>query len=225
MEKPLSIDPVAGRQLVETAEKNGILTAMNFEYGAGPAVEAVEKVIKNKELGTIQSVEIRYQFPSWPLPNQLSAQGWITNKNTGGLVREMFSHHVYLIHRLFGILTVRFSDVSYPNQKNAAEDFILARLQTGEIPVRLMGGIGSPQTPRDSDITFNGEYGSLRLSEGNRLFYAQNNTWHEVELSSPRPSAAARLDQLAMLLEGKSSTLPTLRDGLEVQTVIEALLL
>ena len=95
MEKPLSIDLAESKHLVESVEKNGILTAMNFGYGAGPIVEALEKALRNREIGNIISVEIRYQFPSWPLPNQLSAAGWITNKNTGGLVREMFSHHVY----------------------------------------------------------------------------------------------------------------------------------
>lgn len=88
-----------------------------------------------------------------------------------------------------------------------------------------MGGICSPQTPRNSDFTINCEYGSLRISEGNQLFYAQNNTWKEYELTSTRSSVEARLNQLAILLESKNSNLPTLRDGFEVQKVIEELLL
>jgi len=224
MEKPLSIDLVESQHLVESADNREIITAMNFGYGAGPIVDALEKAIHNNEIGDIQSIEIRYQFPSWPLPNQLSAASWITNKNTGGLVREMFSHHVYLIHRLFGFLTVRSAEISYPNQKGAAEHFILASLQTGKIPVWLMGGICSPQTPRSSEFTINGEFGSLRIGAGYQLFYAKNNTWHKYELESSRSAVEARLDQLAILLENKKSNLPTLRDGFEVQKVIENLL-
>jgi predicted dehydrogenase len=224
MEKPLSIDLAKSQHLVKSAEKNKTLTAMNFGYGAGPTVDALEKVIANQEIGKILSIEIRYQFPSWPLPNQLSAKSWITNKHTGGFVREMFSHHVYLMHRLFGLLTVRSAEVSYSQLKDASEQFVIASLQTGEIPVWFMGGICSPKTPRNSEFTINGDFGSVRISESHQLLYAQSDTWKELKIDSTRSSVEARLDQLAILLESNQCNLPDLRDGFEVQKVIESLL-
>jgi predicted dehydrogenase len=224
MEKPLAINVAESENLVKLAESKGIPTAINFGYGAGPIVDALEKAIEKNEFGEIQSIEIRYEFPSWPLPNQLSAAGWITNKNTGGMVREMFSHHVYLIHRLFGLLTVNSVEIFYPDEQDSAEEFVLASLQAGGIQVRFMGGLGSPQTPRNSNFTLNGELGSLRISEGQQLLHCQDGTWKEYQVDSQCTSVEARLDQINDLLLGKSSKIPTLRDGLEVQRVIEKML-
>jgi predicted dehydrogenase len=224
MEKPLAFDLEESRKLVEYAEKKGIPTTMNFGYAAGPIVDKLEHVIAKKEIGSIKSIEVRYQFPSWPLPNQLSAASWIINKNTGGMVREMFSHHVYLIHRLLGKLSIQSVDISYPNTEDTAEDFVLASLKTGDIPVRFMGGIGSPTTPRDSDFTLNGENRSIRISEGQQLLLAKDGDWLPFPYNTDRTAVEARLDQVGELLEGKISRLPTLRDGFEVQKVIEDLL-
>ncbi|MGD8458449.1 MAG: Gfo/Idh/MocA family oxidoreductase [Anaerolineales bacterium] len=224
MEKPLAIDISKSEKLVKKAEIKGCLTGMNFGYGAGPIVDTLENALTNKEIGSTQSIEIRYEFPSWPLPNQLSAASWITNKHTGGMVREMFSHHVYLIHRLFGLLTVNSVEIYYPDRRGTAEECILATLSTGGIPVRFMGGIGSPQTPRNSNITINGKRGSLRISEGQQLLYAQDGTWKEFKVDNSRTSVEARLDQLDERLSGQDNKLPTLRDGFEVQRVIEELL-
>ena len=100
----------------------------------------------------------------------------------------------------------------------------MASLQTGEIPVWLMGGICSPKTPRNSEFTINGELGSIRIWEGNQLLYAQNTTWKKYKSGHTRSAVEARLDQLAVLLESDHCNLPDLRDGFEVQKVIEALL-
>ena len=89
-EKPLAIDLSASRALVNEVEEKGILTAMNFVYGAGGIVETIEEQLNSGALGTPQSIEVRYQFPSWPLPNQLSAASWITKRDQGGMIREMF---------------------------------------------------------------------------------------------------------------------------------------
>lgn len=224
MEKPLSFNLKDSKQLVEQAESKGNPNTMNFGYAAGPVVDTLEKVITSGEIGSILSVEIRYEFPSWPLPNQLSAANWITNKNTGGMVREMFSHHVYLIHRLLGKLQVQSVELSYPEAPDSSENFALASLRTGDIPVRFMGGVGSPATPRNSNFTLNGGRSAIRISEGQELLLAQDGDWVPYPLQSTRTAVEARLDQIAELLEGKPSKLPTLRDGFEVQKVIEEMM-
>ncbi|KAA3646683.1 MAG: gfo/Idh/MocA family oxidoreductase [Chloroflexi bacterium] len=224
MDKPLSISLEDSRKLVEAAESKGIANAMNFAYGAGPLVDALEKALQANEIGALQSMEVRYQFPSWPLPNQLSAASWITNRNTCGMVREMFSHYVYLTHRLLGNLEVISVVLSYPDDEDAAEDFILASLKCGDMPLWLMGGLGSPHTPRTSDWTINGSKGSLRIGEGYQLLQAQGDGWGEYQVDNSRTAVEVRLDQLADMLDGKPHKLPSLRDGLEVQEVIEDLL-
>lgn len=224
MEKPLSTRLEDSRRLVAAAEQAGTPTAMNFAYGAGPVVETLAAALAAGEIGTLRSIEVRYQYPSWPLPNQLSAAAWITRRSAGGLVREMFSHHVYLTHRLLGKLEVVSAALSYPPGPDAAEDFVLAELRTGGIPLWLMGGVSSPDTPRTSDWTINGSKGALRIGESAQVLRASGGAWREVPLVSNRSAVEARLDALADLLEGKPHGLPGVRDGLEVQEVVEALL-
>lgn len=224
MEKPLALDLYEGKRLVELAAQTGLPNTMNFGYAAGPVVETLEKIVANREVGQVLSIEIRYEFPSWPLPNQLSAASWITNKFTGGMVREMFSHHVYLIHRLFGHLKVNMSWLSYPETENSAEAFALASLQAGEIPVWFMGGIGSLKTPRNSNFTINGKEGVVRISEKQQLYSGQAGEWVPYQMEKTQTASQARLDQIAQMLNGKPTTLPTIQDGYEVQSVIEDLL-
>ncbi|MCA9901822.1 MAG: Gfo/Idh/MocA family oxidoreductase [Anaerolineales bacterium] len=224
-DKPLAIDLEQGRRLVETAVKHKTPTAMNFVYGAGPLVETIEQQLASGALGTPQSIEVRYQFPSWPLPNQLSAASWINKRNAGGMVREMFSHFVYLIHRLFGEITVKSTVLHYPEGENAAEDFVLASLETGNIPIWLMGGIGGPAAPRESELTIHGTKASLRLGNLYSLAITHNGAWQPLAIDPAAPSPAqARLNQLAQLLAHKPTTLPDLQAGLRVQELIETML-
>jgi len=224
-DKPLAIDLEQGRRLVAAAEEQGIPTAMNFVYGAGHVVETIEQQLKSGVLGTPQSIEVRYQFPSWPLPNQLSAASWITKRDEGGMVREMFSHFVYLIHRLFGPLTVKSTILHYPEGENTAESFVLASLETGSMPVWLMGGLGGQSAPRESELTIHGTEASLRLGNLYSVAISDKGTWHPLPIDPTSPSPAqARLRELAQRLAGKPTTLPDLRAGLQVQEVIEMML-
>lgn len=224
-DKPLAIDLEKGRRLVAAAEERGVATAMNFVYGAGHVVETIEQQLKSGALGTPQSIEVRYQFPSWPLPNQLSAASWITKRDEGGLVREMFSHFVYLLHRLFGEVDVKTAVLHHLEGKNRAEHFILAQLEAGSLPVWLMGGVGGPAAPRESELTIHGTQASLRLGNLQGLAISTNRMWQELPVDAAAPSPAqARLSQLAQRLAGKPTTLPDLRAGLRVQEVVEAIL-
>lgn len=224
-DKPLAIDLEQGRRLVAAAKERGVATAVNFVYGAGHVVETIEQQLKSGALGTPQSIEVRYQFPSWPLPNQLSAASWITKRDEGGMVREMFSHFVYLIHRLFEPLTVKSTVLHYPEGKNAAESYVMAQLETGNVPLWLMGGVGGPAAPRESELTIHGTKASLRLGNLYGLAVSTNRAWQELPIDPASPSPVqARLSELAHLLAGKPTTLPDLQAGLRVQEVIETIL-
>lgn len=222
-DKPLAISLEQGKQLVATAEEKGVPTAMNFVYGAGGVVEVIEQQLKSGALGELQNIEVRYQFPSWPLPNQLSAASWITKRDQGGMVREMFSHFVYLIHRLIGPLTVKSTVLQYSEGENAAESFVLAKLEVEDIPVWVMGGVGGPAAPRESDLTIHGSKASVRIGNLFGVAISDNGSWRQLVVDSAS-MGQARLSELAKRLEGRPTDLPDLRAGLHVQEVIETML-
>jgi predicted dehydrogenase len=224
-EKPLAINLADSRALVDAVEEKKIITAMNFIYGAGSCVDAIENELNSGSLGAPQSIEIRYQFPSWPLPNQLSAADWITKREQGGMIREMFSHFAYLIHRLFGPLEINSTLVHFPEDENASESFALASLRTGSIPVWLMGGICGPGAPRESELTVHGTLASLRLCNLYELFISDSGSWRQLPVDcSLVAGAQARLGELAQLMAGGASRLPDIRAGLHVQEVVEKML-
>lgn len=224
-DKPLAIDLEQGRRLVEAAEEEGVPTAVNFVYGAGHLIDTIEQQLNSGALGSPQSIEVRYQFPSWPLPNQLSAASWITKRDAGGLVREMFSHFVYLIHRLFDPLTVKSTTLQYPEGDNTAESFVMAHLEAGSMPVWLMGGVGGTAVPRESELTIHGSTASLRLGNLYSVAITNSGAWEPLPVENNAPSPAqARLSELAQRLAGKPTRLPDLRAGLQVQEVIETML-
>ena len=141
------------------------------------------------------------------------------------MVREMFSHFVYLMHRLFGEVVVKTAVLHYPPEENAAENFVLAHLETGRIPVWLMGGVGGTAAPRESELTIHGSKASLRLGNLYNLAISDNGTWQPLPIDPASPAPAqARLNELAQLLAGQPTTLPDLRAGLRVQEVIETML-
>jgi hypothetical protein len=137
----------------------------------------------------------------------------------------MFSHFVYLIQRLLGPLEIDSTILYFPEEKNATENFALASLHTGNIPVWLMGGIGGPGAPRESEFTIHGTYASLRLRNLSEVFISESGSWRQLPVDGSLASAAqARLSELARLMAGKPSKLPDLRAGLHVQEVIEKML-
>ena len=224
-EKPLAIDMDEGWELVEAAETAGVATAVNFVYGAGPLVDVITAQLDSGRLGELLSIEVRYQFPSWPLPNQLSAANWITQRDQGGMVREMFSHFVYLLQRLFGDIEIISTVLQYPIGDNAAESYVLASLEVEGLPIWLMGGVGGPMAPRESELTFHGSRASLRIGGLRELMVSSGDGWQPVLMPEGSPTPAqARLSELARRLAGEESDLPDLRDGLAVQEVIEEML-
>ena len=224
-EKPLAINLQQGQILVDAAQAAGTKTAMNFVYGAGNIVDTLQAQLDAAVLGTVSNIEVRYQFPSWPLPNQLSAAAWITRRHEGGMLREMFSHFIYLMQRLFGEVTVHSATIQFPQDESQAEQFAVARLTTNGIPLWLMGGIGGPHAPRESELTIHGSEASLRLSSLSHLSLSKNGAWQPLPRATTAPAdAQARLSHLALRLSGKQTPMPTLAEGLAVQAVVERLI-
>jgi hypothetical protein len=66
---------------------------------------------------------------------------------------------------------------------------------------------------------------SLRLRNLSELLISDSGTWRQLPVEgSLAASAQARLSELAQLMAGKTSKLPDLRAGLQVQEVIEMML-
>ena len=81
-EKPLGIDVGQSRALTDRVEASGLESAVNFVYGSAPAALALGRAVEAGELGTIDGIDIRLHFASWPRGWQEGA-AWLKGREQG----------------------------------------------------------------------------------------------------------------------------------------------
>lgn len=226
-EKPLGIDVAQSRDLVERVEGSGLRAAVNFVYGAAPGGAALQERLRAGAPGEVLGVDVRLHFALWPRPWQARAT-WLEKRAQGGFVREVLSHFVFLVQRLFGNATIAGTSVAYPDGPGGvlAESAIAARLDCGGVPVTVAGSVGG-QGPDQIECTIWGAAASYRITDWYRLWRSRGGDWVEqlTDVADARSAAySAQTDALCALLDGRPQTMPTFREALAVQETIEALL-
>jgi predicted dehydrogenase len=224
-EKPLGIDVAASRALVERVEASGRPSALNFVYGSTAASETVGAALADGALGAVAGVDVRLHFSAWPRAWQASA-AWLSHREQGGYVREVLSHFIYLAQRLLGPLALQAGSVCYPDAAGAAESHVVARLDAGGVPVTVAGSSGGIGPDR-VEFTVWGERASYRLTDWYKLSRSDGGPWTDQlgHIENLGQDAYSRqLGHLATMLDGAPHTMPSFRDGLAVQEIIEDLL-
>lgn len=214
-EKPLSVDIDAAQHLVNRAKSLNIQNGLNFMYGEMVSVRALDEAVRSGEPGEITAIEAYMHFPAWPRAWQNTGT-WLAGRKEGGFVREVYSHYVYLLEKLFGHSRViwRHTHEISPNQ---AETGMMALLEVGKIPIRYMGAIGGA-APEQIVWTMYGTLKSYRLWNWTTLQVSDGGSWQDVTLVPARP-----LDELARMLGGEPHLLADFALGLRVQHIIETI--
>lgn len=225
-EKPLTVDDAEGEALVARAEAERRKAGVNFSLATAPSFVKIAGAVASGALGTIRRIDIHVRFARWPRGWQHGAAGWLTGAREGGFVREVVSHFIFTTQRLVGPLAVQSSKVERVTPREA-ERAVAAELRAGDVRVTLDGRVAGEAD--DHNLwTVTGARGAMRIRDWHGLEQEEGGRWSSVESSSIEAlrmrAGAAQLDQLASLLEGRPSTLPTLREALDVQRAIEAIL-
>ena len=126
-EKPLAVDVEASRSLVAKVKSRGLSNSVNFGFVTGPAVATIKNAVDEGELAELVEIDMQFHFPKWPRAWQ-QAGNWLTGREEGGFVREVFSHFAYLTYRLFGPPMVRSSIVIYPDEPGLSETRVVASM-------------------------------------------------------------------------------------------------
>ena len=161
-EKPLGIDVVESRALTDRVEASGLKSAVNFVFGSAPAAVELVRKVRADELGAIAGADIRLHFAVLPRDWQKAAL-WLEKRDQGGFVREVLSHFIFLVERLFGPASIAGASVHYPGG-NTAETMMTARLDCNGTQVTVVGGVGGVG-PDQGECTVWGERASYRLSD------------------------------------------------------------
>ncbi len=226
IEKPLGVDIAESESLVELLERKNHINAVNFVQASSEAIEKVQLLLNNNELGNIKGVDIILQYQQWPRVWQVEAD-WLRFKASGGYIREVLSHFIFVVERLFGTAKVNFSQPAYPDDPKLCETHLQAKLECGAISINIFGSSGG-HGPDRQEITIWGTNKSVRISDFYFLEISEDDKWsrlvqHKVD---PRSETLQRqLDNIIKLLEGHSQPLADARTALSVQKIIERLLI
>ncbi len=225
-EKPLSIDVADARAFVAQAGDRG---AVNFPFASSLAVAAIRNWMEAGDIGTPRRVAIDVGFAAWPRPWQADAAGWLDRPMQGGFTREVVSHFLFLARRLVGPLSGLKGHAVFP-EDGRSERRIEATLQAGDLPVTLAGAVGATSKDDHNVWMLEGDRGAVRLRDWSIAERRQpDGTWQPAPDALPneqaRPLALRRqLEGVVNLTRGKPHHLATLREALDVQEVVEALL-
>jgi predicted dehydrogenase len=227
LEKPLASDLAAARRFVAAAEATGARAAVNFPMASSPAV--AQLTAWRRTLGAPQALSIHCAFATWPRGWQQAAAGWLARREEGGFTREVLSHFLFLTRRQLGPLALVARGATFPAD-DGAETAIRATLKAGGVPVEITGGVGITTADDHNEWRLEAAGGTIRLRDwsfAEKL--AVDIGWHAAPDALPnermRPLVLkGQLDKLAALTRGAPQDLATLREALEVQEVVEAIL-
>ena len=224
-EKPLGVNIASSKEMVDAVKSAGVLNVVNFPFADSQPINLIESKLADGVVGDVTRVDLRLHFSSWPRDWQDTAR-WLTLREQGGFIREVVSHYVYLLERLFGPATVVDANVNYPDDPSLCETHFFASLECGGRHVALAGGAGGIG-PDIVEFTIWGEKTSFCLWDWNKLKSTTGSSWQDElrELADPRQDGYHRmLDNFRNALEGRVHTMPSFRTALSVQTVIESIL-
>jgi predicted dehydrogenase len=228
-EKPLGIDINESRYLVEKVEAAGVKHCVNFSLATAVAVDFIEQGLNDGSIGDIQGVNIDLHFNKWPRDWQVPA-AWLSERAEGGFVRETFSHYAYLSQRLFGPVKIKKAYTCYPNDNISAETNSMAALECGNIPISFVGGVGGINSNKADKVEFTiwGSNSVYQLYDWNRIRTHSGGGWIEqlTDLGDLREVGYERaLLNVGKLMRGEPHCMPSFRDALPVQEVVEKILL
>lgn len=226
-EKPLATDGAAATKLVEWTEAEKLRGAVNFPFATSQGVEALAEWLSEGKIGIPQRLEITLAFATWPRSWQKDAAGWLTGRAEGGFTREVGSHFLFLSRRLLGPLSLLASKVTYPAE--GSETAIEADIRAGGLPVRFVGTVGQTDLDDSNEWRLIGTKGEMRLRNWSHADYkVDGDDWiaaPSMPVEKMRPISVRRqLDALIEAVHGRPHPLATLREALDVQLIVEAIL-
>jgi predicted dehydrogenase len=224
-EKPLGTDIGDSEDLVARLEAAAAPNVVNFVQASCEALELTQAALASGAIGEVVGVDIVVQYQQWPRAWQVAAD-WLRFRDQGGYTREVISHFVFVTERLLGPAKLVWTRPTYPGDATLCETHMQARLDCGGVPVSVFGSAGGIGPDRQ-EVTIWGGKQSHRISD----FYFLGVTGGDAWTSGLPPDADPRvttlqrqLDNVAKWLGGEAHTLPSARDALSVQKIVEAML-
>lgn len=213
-EKPLAPDVDAAERCAALVRQLAAPSAVNFPFATASNVVKLGELVHDNALGAITSATLELRFARWPREWQRAGSAWLDNASEGGFMREVGSHFVFAMQRMFGIALMRSAHVE--RSATGLEQRVLAQLRLGAVDWTIKAEVGGS----DAD------YNRLELTGARGRAIIQN--WYHLTHPSgivrlTRPDSL-QLDALADLLDGNPSPLASFAEATDVVRTIESIL-
>jgi len=213
-EKPLAASVDEARRCVSVVEKASIRSAVNFYLAASDAGVRMRRLVLEGRLGRIESAQLTLRFKEWPRPWQRAAGAWLAGPEEGGFTREVASHFLFQMHRMFGSGRIEMSQVW--RGPSGTETALRARIAYHDVTLEIDAAIGGDLDDHNQ-LTVCGSKARAAIVDWDKLEVAA------AEADAPIP-ATFLLDSLALMLSGKPHELASFVEAAEVVALTESLI-
>ena len=220
-EKPLANSTEEAKTMYELSEKMNIITAMNFPTMYTKAFEKMESLIKEGFIGDLVRVEFQGYFAQWPRLWQQN--NWIATREQGGFTREVITHYIQIIQRLFGDIEQILSFIEYPKDINKSETSIIAKGKVNAIPV-LINAISNIGMEEELSFKIFGSKGTIFLKNWRELWISNENGNMERFEIEETSNLVELLHNVFKAIDGEPSNIVDFHEGYRTHRVIESLL-
>ncbi|WP_251550242.1 Gfo/Idh/MocA family protein [Neobacillus muris] len=222
-EKPLAHSLEEAEKMLMTAQKKGVIHAMNFPTFYRNAYKIMEEIVLSNRLGDIQRIQVRSHFPAWPRDWQQN--NWINTRDQGGFIREIMPHYIQIIQHLFGPIQPLQSLVNYPEAAAESETGLMAAgsLKNGT-PVVFDGLTGTGEK-EIMEFTIYGTTGVVMLKDWNQVYFGEKNQGLiRLDDAAPINHLLDLVDHVLQAIKGNDAKLITFKEGAAIQQVLEELI-
>lgn len=228
-EKPLSESLKSAGQIVKTVEKARIKNGVGYMMAHSPTFQRAKFLLLAGEIGQIEKFEVK-SLVSQVFGNQ---KGWRTTKKIsgGGCVVAHGSHLIYFLNSFLGKANKVSATLSSPYSKEV-EDKADIDICYGNKKGKIFISWSEPgHQTWDSELKFYGRNGTLKVTNNQIILKKgkKENTIHKSDLKDDSSfnigGDGYYLQDSTFIssIDGQKSKYVTMREGLEVQKVIDAI--
>ena len=246
-EKPFTLNVAEAEELLAAADRAGTVCALAHEFRYTPERQAIHELIRNGHLGALRGIEVTLFASLLRADVERPNSWWFERARGGGITGAYFSHMADLANWLAGRLPVRAT--GYERTANierhadgetfasGVADGAFATIDYGAGLIATVA-VDATHVVGAATLAVHGEMRTVVSSGPSALdlttFVVDDDETAELELA-PQPHAnlaaahpnlpafVTMLDAFAATLDGNPSPLPTFRDGLATQRVLEAI--
>lgn len=247
-EKPLALSVQEAQALADAAEQKGVVNVTGFAWRWQPERLAFAQAVKGGALGRPRFTHIAHDVPMWH-PSGAAPAAWkFRAADGGGFLNAVLCHEIDFVRMLYGEPVAVSGNVTTLLRERTladgsrvpvdADDTCNLQLRFADDSLAVITGSALCLNGAGQQVQAFGDTGSVRYARGAtaQLWVTRDNGQQqdlpgdqrepkgaEGKTAGAVRSTALMLEDLVPRFDGAASPVPTLRDGMRIQQLADAL--